>query len=232
MTTLPETINVTYKVAKTSYTAKPLIEEISKYPVIACDFETATKYTPKQREEWKALLDSGTLTKLESVAIASKLRATALDHPSHVRLTHCSIAISESEAFVFILDNKSITDYILSFLTTTKQKQIWHNLGYDGRLIYHMTKKFPYDYEDTQILAKTLLNHVDVHKANTGLKHLAGAWYGSWAIATDDFGVDKMYEEHVLKYAAVDAAASYKLWTYLNETCDKLDAEQIANWEN
>ena len=41
MTTLPDTINVTYKVARTSYTAKPLIEKISTYPVIACDFETA-----------------------------------------------------------------------------------------------------------------------------------------------------------------------------------------------
>jgi hypothetical protein len=109
MTTLPDTIEVTYKVASTTYKAKPLLDEIAKYPVIACDFETSTIYSPKQREEWKALIASGTLSKLETVALTSKLRATALDHPSHVRLTHCSIATSESEAYVFILDNKSIT---------------------------------------------------------------------------------------------------------------------------
>jgi len=232
MTTLPDTIEVTYKVASTTYKAKPLLDEIAKYPVISCDFETAVKYTTKQREEWKALIASGTLSKLESVAIASKLRATALDHPSHVRLTHCSIAISESEAFVFILDNKSITNYILNFLTTTKQKQVWHNLGYDGKIIYYMTGKFPYDYEDTQILAKTLLNHVEVHKANTGLKHLAGHVYGSWGISSDNFDIAHMYDEKVLKYASTDACATYHLWSYLNSVCDRLDVEQIADWSN
>jgi hypothetical protein len=229
---LPDTIDVTYKVASTTYKAAPLLKEISKYPVIAADFETTTIYSPKQREEWKLLLASGTLSKLEAVDLLSKLRATALDHPSHIRLTHCSIATSESEAYVFILDNKAITDYVLHYLTSSKQKIIFHNYSYDGRIIHYLTGKYLYDLEDTQILAKTLLNHVEVHKANTGLKHLAGHVYGSWGISSDNFDIAHMYDEKVLKYASTDACATYHLWSYLNSVCDRLDVEQIADWSN
>jgi hypothetical protein len=71
--------------------------------------------------------------------------------------------------------------------------------------------------EDTQILAKTLVNHVEVFKAKTGLKDLMGAWYGDWGISADNFTIEQQYEEHVLKYAAIDACATYKLWFYLND---------------
>lgn len=53
-------------------------------------------------------------------------------------------------------------------------------------------------------------------KANTGLKDLAGRWYGAWAISSDNFTLDQMYEEHVLEYAAIDACSCLKLWQELN----------------
>ncbi|MGD8306179.1 MAG: hypothetical protein PVF17_05965, partial [Ignavibacteria bacterium] len=137
-------------------------------------------------------------------------------HPSHTVLTHCSIAISDNEAYVFILDNKKITNRVLNFLINTPIRQVWHNASYDFRQIQYRTGKFPILYEDTQIYAKTILNHVETWKANTGLKELAGHKYGAWGISVDNFTKEQMYEEHVLKYAATDACATYWLYNSIN----------------
>lgn len=154
--------------------------------------------------------------KRRAIELKAKLSATALDHPSHTVITHCSIATSDNFAYVFILDNPQITNRVLNFLTTTKIKQVLHNASYDFRQIYFRVGKFPIDYEDTQIFAKTILNHVDVQQATTGLKELAGKWYGAWGISADNFSVAQMYEPHVLLYAATDACATLKLWYSIN----------------
>lgn len=208
-------IKVSYKSTKSAYTANQHLAEISQYPIIACDFEVATKYTPAERAAMQAELDAGP-TKRRRIQLESTLAATALDHPSHCTIAHCSIAISNNESYVFILDNKRITDRILTFLTTTTQKQVWHNASYDFRHIYHHTGKFPLDYEDTAIFAKTILNHTDTQQALVGLKQLAGARYGAWGISVDNFDLAHMYDEHVLHYAAIDSCATYYVWESLN----------------
>ena len=228
-------IDVSYSTARTAFSAKKLLDKISEYPIITCDLEIAVKYTPEQLSKWQALLDSGTLSKAEASPYLSKVKATALDHPSHCTITHCSIAISESQSYVFILDNKSITDYVLNFLVTTKQKQIWHNLSFDARFLQYFTGKLPYDFEDSQILAKCLINHVNTFKAKTGLKELAGHMYGSWGISKDNFDIAHMYDEHVLRYAAIDSCATYYIYDYMMKECDAIDAKIIASttidWE-
>ena len=217
-------IHVTYDVAKTTSRAKELLAEISKAPLFAADFEVAVKYSKRQLDEWQSMLELPDLPKLDKVAIQSKLSATALDHPSHSTITHCSIATSNNHAYVFVLNNKSITDYVLDFLITTPIKQVWHNASYDFQRLYYHTGKFPIDYEDSQILAKTLINHVDTFKARTGLKELQGHKYGAWGISSDNFTLDQMYQPHVLHYAAIDAAATYDLWQYLQSQCDYIDS--------
>lgn len=218
-------IQVNYRSTSTAYTAKTILQTIKQYDTIACDFEVAIRYTADQLSKWQALIESGTLSKLEALNLRSKINATALDHPSHCTLTHCSIATSPETAYVFILDNSSITKLILNFLTTTTQTQIWHNASYDFRHLYYHTGKFPTNYEDTQLLAKSIINHVDTFKARTGLKELAGRWYGDWGISSDNFTLAQMYEPHVIRYAAIDACATYQLWNYINEQCDKLDLD-------
>ncbi len=228
-------IDVSYDTARTPFTAQKLLDDIRKYPTIACDFEVAIRYTKQQKKQWQLLLDSTNFSKVDRAFYESKLQATALDHPSHCTLTHCSIATSDNRSYVFILDNSSITNYILNYLTSTDQKQVWHNASYDFRHLYYHTGKFPYDFEDTQILAKTLINHVNTFKAKTGLKELAGHMYGSWGISSDNFDLEHMYDEHVLKYAAIDSAATMWLWNYINTECDtidsNLDKQLTIDWE-
>ena len=36
--------------------------------------------------------------------------------------------------------------------------------------------------------------------------------YGAWAIAKDNFTLDEMYDENMIKYSATDACATYKLY--------------------
>ena len=213
------TIPVTYKSTRNSFTASQYLAEIKQHSLFAADFETAIRYTPSERAALEAELP--TATRRRQLEIKSMLEATALDHPSHCTITHCSIAISESEAYVFILDNRSITNLILNFLVTTPIKQVWHNATYDFSRLYYFTGKMPINYEDTQIFAKTILNHVETYKANTGLKDLMGQFYGAWGITKDNFDISMMYEDHVLQYAATDACATYKLWEYLTNYCNK-----------
>lgn len=202
---------VTYKSTRNAYIAKQYLAEISNHSLIACDFEVATKYTQPELDHYKQLLTTD-LPRLTRIQLESRLSATALGHASHCTITHCSIAINDSEAYVFILDNTYITNLILNFLTTTTIIQVWHNASYDFRHIYYHTKKMPLVFEDTQILSKTILNHVNTWKANTGLKELAGSRYGSWGISSDNFTLSQMYEPTVIHYAAIDACATYWLW--------------------
>lgn len=210
--TLPTPITVNYQSTNNLLVADSWLRHLDSFPIIACDFEAAIRYTPADYASFQAIIDDPSSTNLQRRAAQAKLRATALDHPSHIAITHLSVAWSDSDAYVFIIDSPKLLRRILTWLTTTTTTQIWHNSSYDFRLIYHHTNRFPLNYEDSQLLAKTILNHVETYKARTGLKELAGHWYGDWAISSDNFSLTQMYEPHVLKYAATDSCATFKLY--------------------
>jgi DNA polymerase I-like protein with 3'-5' exonuclease and polymerase domains len=185
--------------------------------LFSADFETAIKYTDETVKKAKELMLDETLSRRERVAYQAVAKATALGHPSHCTITHCSIAVSNKDAYVFIIDSQGMADVVLDFLIKTEKTQVWHNYGYDGKFIRYFTYTDAKNVEDTQIFAKTLLNHVDVFKANTGLKELMGSYYGDWGISASNFTVAQQHEEHVIKYSAVDACATFYLWEYLND---------------
>ena len=179
-------------------------------PIVACDFEAASRYTDEEKEEFKAQLE--TASRLDKHLLQQRIDSSGLSHPSLSRLTHMSLAYSETEAYVFIFDNQEIQDAVLNWIVTTPIKQVWHNLCFDGKHILHNTGKLPIDYEDSQILAKTLLNHVDNSKSATGLKHLMGYKFGAWAVSSDNFTLVNMYSPELIHYAAIDACATLTLW--------------------
>lgn len=218
-------IQVSYKSTNSPYKANKFLAEIRTYTTLGCDLETASIYTEKQLEECEEVLKCDEYSKVDKIKAQAILNSNALSHPSHVVLTHGVISVSETEGYVFILDNEKILKLFLNFIVETEQTQIWHNASFDFKHIYYHTNKFPKNYEDTQILAKTLLNHVDVFKAKTGLKELAGHWYGDWGISEDNFTIEQMYEPKVLKYAATDGCATLKLWNFTQEQCDIIDEE-------
>lgn len=208
-------IDVQYQSTNDPETAKAWLNSLPQ--VFSADFETAVSYTDEEIKEAKEKMVDNTLPKKERIAYQAIANASALGHPSHCTITHCSIAYSEKDAYVFIIDSQPMADVVLDFLVETDKTQVWHNYAYDGRFLRYYTFKDAKNVEDTQIFAKTLVNHVEVFKARTGLKDLAGHWYGDWGISADNFTIKQQYEEHVIKYAAIDACATYKLWTYLNK---------------
>ena len=183
--------------------------------LIACDFEAALKYSNEALEEAKRKMEDESTPKIERIRAQAIAKSSALGHPSHCTITHFSFACSEREGYVAVLDNPELTQAVLDFLVTTEKTQVWHKYSYDGRLIRYYTGKDVLYIQDSQILAKTLLNHVEVFKANSGLKELAGQWYGDWGITSDNFTLAQQHDPQVIKYAATDACATYKLWCYL-----------------
>lgn len=195
------------------------LREISEHhSLVACDFEAASKYTDTQKELMRLQLADMQEGTLDYHHLKQQIDSSGLSHPSLVRITHFSLAISETEAYVVIITNSKMQNILLNWLVTTEVTQIWHNASFDFRLIYYHTRKFPLNYEDTQILAKTLLNHVNNQKSMTGLKHLMGYKYGAWAVSEDNFNQAQMFEEHVLHYAATDACATYALWNEIQDS--------------
>lgn len=205
---LEPTIN--YKYTSNWYEAYKWLSALP--PVIACDFEAASKYTTKEREAMKLELAEET-DRNKRINLSAAISSNALSHPYYVTLTHLSIAWSETDAIVIILANEMIRKYVMRWLVHVKNKQIWHNFSYDGKLIYYWTRgRLPKDVEDSALLAKTLLNHVEVWKANVKLKHLMGYKYGSWAVSADKFDLEHMHNKGLIKYTAIDACATYALW--------------------
>jgi hypothetical protein len=184
--------------------------------LVACDFETSSIYTPQEHLEFKAQLKQAELNPDANhdllIDLKKRLDNSGLSHPSQVIITHFSIATSPTSAKVIILATDEVEHTVMDWLTTTPITQIWHNLSFDGRLIYHRTGKLPLNYEDTQQLAKSLINHVDTHKAKVGLKELMGYRYGNWGISSDNFNFTQAYEPHVIEYSGIDACATYQLW--------------------
>lgn len=208
-------IDVEYQSTSDPKTAKEWLDNLPS--VFSADFETAVRYSPEVIAEAKEKMVDSTLPRKEQIAYQAIAKSSALGHPSHCTITHCSIGISERNAYVFIIDSQDIADVVLDFLVTTEKTQVWHNYAYDGRFLRYYAGKDAINVEDTQIFAKTLINHVEVFKAATSLKDLMGAYYGNWAISKDNFDLVHQYDEEVLKYAAIDAAATFKLWEYLND---------------
>ena len=202
-------IIVNYQSTSSAYVANQWLRTLPD--LIACDTEAAIKFTPEQLTAMQTELDASPPLR-RAIELRACLSATALSHPYYVDLTHVQIAWSDSDAYVFILDNKRITDLVLNFLVSTTRTQIWHNATFDFKHIYYHTGKFPPNYEDSSLLAKCILNHVDTNLATVGLKELAGKMYGSWGISSDHFDKSQMYDPTLLAYSATDACATYWLW--------------------
>lgn len=212
---LPRSIQVNYQSTNDANTAKQWLHGLPN--LFAADLETAIRYSNETIQTAKEKMVDELLPKKERIRYQAIAKATALGHPYHCTITHVNVAWTEEDAYVFIIDNKKIADVVLNFLVTTTSKQIWHNYCYDGRFMRYYAHADPIDIEDTQILAKTLINHVETFKARTGLKELMGPWYGDWGISSDNFTLEQQHDPKVIKYSAIDAAATFKLWEYLQD---------------
>lgn len=227
------TIKVNTEYTSDYTTAIKWLKEVGNKKLIACDFEAAIKYSPQQLQVLKGIVESSRHSFLEKKAAESVLQATALDHPAHIKITHFSVAWSDSDSYVIIMDSEEVTKAVLDFIITTDVKQVWHGASYDFRLVYYATGMFPKNYEDSQIFAKTIFNHVETYKARVGLKELAGNAYGAWGVTEDNFfTLENMYDPRMLKYAGIDSCATFWVWDRLVSTFQDADIQYPDTTEN
>lgn len=206
-----QTIKVTWEATDNLYKANKWLNDLA--PLAAYDFEVGSAYNDKQKKLIKYKLDNYSMSFEDRRQLLQNLESDGLSHPSLTVITHLSIANSDHEGKVIICSSNAIRKLILNYLVTTDKLQLWHNIGYDGRIIYYHTGKLPKRYIDTQLLAKTILNDANPARDNTGLKTLMSYCYGAWSIAKDNlFNQENMWDTRMLEYAATDACATYKLY--------------------
>ena len=184
--------------------------------LFAADFETASLWSSAGQQELLKiklnLLPEDDAHFEQRRELLQKLEADGLSHPSLTCITHLSVAWSDHEAKVIICADKQTRELVCNFLAETEKKQLWHNATFDFKHILWNAHRLPKNYVDTMLLAKCILNDANQFKNDVRLKSLMAYAYGAWAISKDNFTLDEMYDENMIKYSATDACATYKLY--------------------
>lgn len=192
----------------------------------AYDFEVASKAT---KEDRSLAMFRVKYSKDFNKCIEAKqlLGGTGLSHPALTVITHLSVAWTGTDAFVAILDTKELRNIVYKYLVETDNVQIWHNILFDGKHILYHTGKYPKNIIDTKLKAKDFLNSAGKHKSGVGLKDLMGHKYGTWAIVEDNvFTLDNIYNLDLIKYAAIDAAATFCLNEDIDYTVEEYNKQK------
>ena len=212
-------IKVNYEYTNNLYKAKQWLDNLPE--LFAADFEVASRFTLKEKELIKYRLDNYKLSFEEQRILLQQLTSDGLSHPSLTVITHLSVGWSDRDSYVIVCDNPAIRNLVHQFLTTTPKQQLWHNAVFDFKHIFYHTGVLPNNYIDTQLLAKSILNDADSFKDRTGLKELMAYAYADWAISKEDFTLEEMWSESMIKYAAIDSPACFRLYHDILESLNK-----------
>ena len=212
-------IQVNYEYTNNLYKAKKWLQGLPD--LFAADFEVASKFTAKEKEHIKYKLDNYHLKDESERILLQQLTSNGLSHPSLTVITHLSVGWSDRDSYVIICDSPAIRNLVYQFLITTPKQQLWHNAVFDFKHIFYHTGVLPSNYIDTQLLAKSILNDADSFKDRTGLKELMAYAYADWAISKEDFTLEEMWSESMIKYAAVDSCACMLLYNDILESLNK-----------
>ena len=212
-------IQVNYEYTNNLYKAKKWLQGLPD--LFAADFEVASKFTAKEKEHIKHKLNNYHLKDESKRILLQQLTSNGLSHPSLTVITHLSVGWSDRDSYVIVCDSPTIRNLVYQFLTTTPKQQLWHNAVFDFKHIFYHTGVLPSNYIDTQLLAKSILNDADSFKDRTGLKELMAYAYADWAISKEDFTLEEMWSESMIKYAATDSCACMLLYDDILESLSK-----------
>ena len=212
-------IKVNYEYTNNLYKAKQWLDNLPE--LFAVDFETASKFTLKEKEVIKYRLDNYKLSFEQRRVLLQQLTSDGLSHPSLTYITHLSVAWSNKDSYVIICDSEPIRKLVFNFLSSSKGTQLWHNAVFDFKHITFNKFLLPSNYIDTQLLSKCLLNDANSFRDLTGLKELMAYAYGDWALSKDMFTLENMWEEDTIRYAATDSTSCFKLY-------EDIQADQVS----
>jgi len=218
-------IKVNYEVASTTFKIQTFLEKLSSYDIISFDTETQSIYTKEERKQADKLVQlwkkdkqaEAEYPRNEQKLIRQIAKSSGLSYPELVKVTHFIFGVSESFSYIVICYDIQTELLIWNWLNNYKGKIVIHNALFDLKIDYHRTGKLPKNYDDTQLMAKVLLNDADEFEGKTGLKHLMGSYYDpKWTMLDEDgYDVVDYKNEAFLRYCAIDGCSCYLLHTLL-----------------
>lgn len=211
------TIKVTYDVYSTRYFIDRAMSKLFKLPVLSFDTETRGVYSQEERAEATQMLKDDDLpvdTKRIALLVANN---SGLSFPSLINVTHFVFGTSEDHSVILVCDNPRLEMYIWKRIAEYAGLYLIHNTLYDLKIMFNRVGCLPTDYEDTALLAKSLINNAATWKAKVGLKELMGEYYDPTWVLMNDYEPENLREPKFLDYAAIDGAATVKLWGMLQD---------------
>lgn len=213
---MPKIIKVTKEVYSTPWTINEALSVMVQIPKMSFDIETSGLYSKQERKEAMKLLDEDMNIynhKLASVVANN----SGLSFPSITRTTHFIFGLSRHHSVVIVIPNRHIEILVWNWLRNYRGKLFIHFALFDLKVMYHRIRDLPYDYDDTALMLKTLINNSDVWKSKTGLKDVMGEYYSpSWSLF-DEYEPENLSDPDFLDYAAIDGAATFYLHELLME---------------
>ena len=203
-------INVDREVYWTPWTIQQKLTELVDIPEMAFDIETMGLYTKEQRKEALKLIDED-LELYSHKLVSIVANNSGLSFPSLIKTTHFIFGRSEDSAVILVPPTNHSELLIWNWLRNHRGKLLIHNTLFDLKVMFHRIGDLPYDYDDTALMVKTLINNSDVWKAKIGLKELMGEYYSpAWSMF-DSYEPENPLDPKFLDYAAIDGAATYHL---------------------
>lgn len=215
-------IHVNFKFYTTKYSIIKALDKLKAKSILSLDFEVQSIYSVEERTEAKELVKKYQNDLSSEDLRLSKVVAncSGLSHPSITKVTHAIFGLSEDTAQVMVINDKKTEQYIMEWIADFKGKFIIHNSLFDLKIVHYKTGRFPIDFDDTQLLARTLINHTQDWECKTGLKHLMSGYYDVKWQMIESYDIVDLKNKEFLRYCAIDGAATMKLWNDLQEALD------------
>ena len=214
-----EFIKVDYEVHATQYSIMKALDKLNTKPILSYDCETQSQYSLEERAEAKDLLKNhiDELTPEDRKLCKLVSKSSGLSHPKITKVTHFIFGLSEDYSVILIAYTPTVENLICEWVANYKNKLVVHNSLFDLKIVHYHTHGFPIDIEDTQLLARCLINHTKDWECKTGLKHLMSEYYDPRWQEIESYDIQDYKNEAFLRYSAIDGAATFKLWNMLQE---------------
>ena len=161
-------IKVDYEVYSTAYSIrKHLPKLLAANKVMSFDVETRSIYDAEQREDAKEYLKELPTSDPYYKQAMMVSNSSGLSFPSLVRTTHFIFGENINKSHIFICTDDSLELYIWGMVAGYTGKWLIHNSLFDLRICYQKVGKLPKNYDDTMLMVKGLINHVNIYKAKT-----------------------------------------------------------------
>ena len=210
-------IKVTSTVHDTNWSIRKALKALETAEMLSFDTETQPVYDKATRDTAKGLLKAGITNIKERSHALLAANNSGLSHPSLVNVRHFIFGTSESSAVVLIVRTEAQELLVWNWLAEYEGTLLIHGALFDLKIMHHRIGKFPKHYEDTQLLAKSLINHVDVWEAKVGLKELMGTFYDPAWTLIEDYEPANLLDPAFIRYSGIDGASCFLLYKQLQK---------------